>query len=175
PSEISSDLKERIVKWYLQDGQTMEEIRDLAGVSLGLVHKTIELHRKYGQVTDPFSKRTGRPPTLNAADLRYLEAILEANSTLYLDEIQSKLSTVCRVHVSILVISRALVDLQLNRKKLTKAAAERDDQLCTLWEADMAQYTDPDVFVALDESAVDNRTVQRTHGRSTEGTPCVER
>ena len=37
----------------------------------------------------------------------------------------------------------------------------------------MAQYTDPNVFVALDESAVDNKTVQREYGRSASGMPCV--
>ena len=35
-----------------------------------------------------------------------------------------------------------------------------------IWEADIAQYTNPDVFVALDESAVDNKTLQQEYGRS---------
>ncbi|KAJ7698108.1 hypothetical protein B0H17DRAFT_856682, partial [Mycena rosella] len=33
---------------------------------------------------------------------------------------------------------------------------------------------DPNMFVALDESAVDNRTVQRTHRQSMLGTPCIQ-
>ncbi|KAJ6603934.1 hypothetical protein B0H10DRAFT_1821915 [Mycena sp. CBHHK59/15] len=81
----------------------------------------------------------------------------------YLDEIQAKLQSVRDVCVSIASISRTLVMLQLSRKKLTKAAAERDEQLRTIWEAEMAQYPDPNVFVALDESAVDNKTVQQSH------------
>lgn len=39
----------------------------------------------------------------------------------------------------------------------------------------MAQYTNPDVFVFLDESAVDQGTAHRTHGRSKPGTRCVRR
>jgi hypothetical protein len=39
----------------------------------------------------------------------------------------------------------------------------------------MAQYTDPEMFVFLDESAVDNRTVQRANGWAAAGTPAVER
>ena len=54
-----------------------------------------------------------------------------------------------------------------------KAAAEHDEELRMIWEADMAQYTNPDVFVALDESAVDNKTLQREYGRSLIGSPCV--
>lgn len=175
PTAVSSDLKERIVQWYHEDTYTMQDIATLARVSIGLVSKTIRLHREFGQVVNPFSRRTGRPRTLNDGDLDYLAAILLANPGLYLDELHFKLGSVRNVHVSISVISRALVELQLTRKKITKTAAERDEQLRTIWEADMAQYLDPDVFVALDESAVDNRTVQRSHGRSAAGTPCVQR
>ena len=39
----------------------------------------------------------------------------------------------------------------------------------------MAEYTDPDVFIALDESAVDSKTMQRTHGWSPVGIQCVQR
>ncbi|KAJ7491791.1 hypothetical protein B0H11DRAFT_1718532, partial [Mycena galericulata] len=88
--EISSDLKELIVKWYLDDTQkrTMQQIADLAGVSLGLVSKTINNHRQYGQVNNPFSHRGGRPKTLNDGDHDYLAEIVRVNPTLYLDELQ---------------------------------------------------------------------------------------
>ena len=36
-------------------------------------------------------------------------------------------------------------------------------------------YNDPQVFVALDESAVDGHTGQRRYGRSRVGRPCVRR
>ena len=39
----------------------------------------------------------------------------------------------------------------------------------------MAQYQDADVFVALDESTVDVKTLQCHFGRSLSGTPCVQR
>ena len=39
----------------------------------------------------------------------------------------------------------------------------------------MAEYTDPDLFVFLDESAVDQSTAERLFGRSTIGTRCVRR
>jgi hypothetical protein len=57
-----------------------------------------------------------------------------------------------------LTISRTLVALNLSRKPVTKAAAEQDEQLCNIWETVMAEYLDPDVFIALDESAVDDKT-----------------
>ena len=39
----------------------------------------------------------------------------------------------------------------------------------------MAQYDDPDLFLFLDESAVNNLSVQRLAGWSRRGTPCVRR
>ncbi|KAJ7455844.1 hypothetical protein FB451DRAFT_969468, partial [Mycena latifolia] len=80
--------RQLIVKWYFEDKRTMQEIGDLADVSLGLVSKTINLYHNYGQVTNPFRNRTGRPRTLNDADLRYLEEIVHANPALSLDELQ---------------------------------------------------------------------------------------
>ncbi|KAJ7446978.1 hypothetical protein FB451DRAFT_966342, partial [Mycena latifolia] len=80
--------RQLIVKWYFEDKRTMREIGDLADVSLGLVSKTINLYQNYGQVTNPFRNRTGRPQTLNDADLRYLEEIVHANPALSLDELQ---------------------------------------------------------------------------------------
>ena len=37
----------------------------------------------------------------------------------------------------------------------------------------MAEYLDPDVFVALDESAVDGKTGQHHYGQSPSGQSCV--
>ena len=39
----------------------------------------------------------------------------------------------------------------------------------------MAQYTDPELFIFLDESAVDQSTAERMYGCSTIGTRCVRR
>ena len=39
----------------------------------------------------------------------------------------------------------------------------------------MAEYTDPDVFVTIDESTVDDKTGHRRMGWSHLGTPCVRR
>ncbi|KAJ6600602.1 hypothetical protein DFH09DRAFT_837082, partial [Mycena vulgaris] len=75
----------------------MQEIADLARVSIGLVSNTIRLYNEFGQVTNPFSRRTGRPRTLNDGDLDYLAAILLANPSLYLDELQFKLGSVRNV------------------------------------------------------------------------------
>ena len=175
PAPLSNDLKDRIVKWYYEDQETMKEIATHARCSIGAVSNILRLYREYGKVKDPFRQRTGRPSKLSEADLRFLDAVVVANPSLYLDEIQKKLEDVREVQVSIATLARALASLSLTRKQITKAASERDEELRTVWEAMMAEYNDPEFFVALDESAVDGRTGQREYGRTQVGNPCVKR
>jgi len=172
---LSDDLKMRIVSWYFDEHLTYLEIRDRAQCSTGLISKVMSNYRTHGQVTNLFSKRTGRPLKVQDGDIEYISSLLEANPVLYLDEIQHRLLSTCGVKLSMSSLSRLLIQYGLTRKHIQKAAAERDEDLRTIWEADMAQYTDPDVFVALDESAVDNRTLQREYGLSLVGSPCVRR
>ncbi|KIK34766.1 hypothetical protein CY34DRAFT_97344, partial [Suillus luteus UH-Slu-Lm8-n1] len=55
-----------------------------------------------------------------------------------LDEIQNKLANVRDIQVSIATIARAFHQLDLTRKSTTRAAAQRDEEFWTLWEADIA-------------------------------------
>jgi hypothetical protein len=68
------------------------------------------------------------------------------------------------LHVSIATITCALQKLDLTHKSTTRAAAWRDEEIQMPWEADMAEYTDPDLFVFLDESAVDPSTAKCSFG-----------
>jgi len=103
---LSDDLKERIVQWYYEDLKTMEEIRDLSRCSIGLVYNVIRNYRDFGQVRNPFSRRIGGPRTLTDEDLSFLNSLINANPSLYLDEMQQKLSDIRGVHISIPTISR---------------------------------------------------------------------
>lgn len=164
-----------MAEWYFKDGMTMEQIKNLAGCSVGTVYNVINNVRNFGTVYSPLNQPPGRPPSLTNENIAFIEALLEADPSMYLDEIQQKLRDICDCDVSIATISRALHRVQLTRKTVTKAAAERDEQLRAIWEGVMAQYTDPELFVFLDESAVDGRTGQRRQGWSHMGTPCVRR
>ena len=69
PPPLSDDLKERIVKWYYEDQDTMAEIAAQARCSIGLVSKVLRYYREFGQVRDPFRQYTGRPSKLSEAGL----------------------------------------------------------------------------------------------------------
>lgn len=135
---------------------TMAAITTLQWVSIGVVFNVLYLHWLYDQVTDPFGgHHTSWKPELDQDDLLYMEEILWANPSLHLDKIQDKLTSVWNANISIATISQALWYLNLTQKSTTRAAAQCDEELHMLWEAEMAEYTDPEVFVFLDENAVD--------------------
>ena len=173
-SAYSLDLKERIVHFYLQ-GETMRTVAETFRVSLGFVHHVVDLYRRYGQVTDPYAMpRRGRR-ILTAADEDHIRSLVRARPSIYLDEIQQELDFACGVSVSLATISRTLARMQISKKSLSRNAAERNEELRTLWELEVARLDDPDLFVFIDESAVDNRTVQRTQGWSAIGGRSVSR
>ena len=74
---LSDNLKDRIVKWYYEDQETMKEIAVQARCSIGTVSNVLRLYREYGKFKDPFRQRTGRPSKLSKADLNFLGAMEE--------------------------------------------------------------------------------------------------
>ncbi|KAF7980969.1 hypothetical protein HWV62_35764 [Athelia sp. TMB] len=172
---VAEQIKENIVLDYYEEHMTVREIAAKQRVSIGLVSKVLQLYGMYGSVINPFASGRGWQAILDEGDILYIEAILEANPGLYLDEIQAKLQSVREIDVSVATISRTLTRLELTRKTTTRAAAQRDEELREVWEVNMAEYTDPELFVFLDESGVDQSTAKRTQGRSRLGTRCVRR
>jgi hypothetical protein len=170
---ISNDLKHQIVLNYKVDHLTMQEIATKQQVSIGLVLKVVCLHLLYGQATNPFMGHAGHPSFLEHDDFEYLSAILDVNPGLYLDKMRNKLASEKNLHVSIATTTCALQKLDLTCKSTTRAVAQRDKELWMLWEANMAKYTDPDLFAFLDESAVDLSSAECLFSQSIIRTHCV--
>jgi hypothetical protein len=157
------------------DGKSYRELACLAGCSIGTISNILHFHYTFGQSTNPFSCQQGRSAMLNAGDMEFLNGLLEREPCLFLDELQDRLYNGRHKQASMATICRSIDKLNISRKRVTKQAAERNEYLRAIWEGEMAQYDDPDQFVFLDESSVDNKTGQRNNGRSHKGTPCVRR
>jgi len=150
----SKDLRDRVVHWRVQNNWTYRKLADMAGCSIGTVTYILMYDCIYGTSTNPYRKRTGRPCLLDQDDCTYIDTLLNWEPTIYLDEIQDKLVEDCNRDVSIASIQRAIEHLDFTQKVVSKEAKERNDLLRAIWEGDMAQYDDPDLFLFLDESAV---------------------
>lgn len=170
PPHLPQSLRERIIEWK----KTMDakEIAALAGCSLSTVYEVLRLHREYGTVNNPQAHLRPHPRILTFQDLAFIESILQANPALYLDEIQDRLLCQRGVDVSVATISRAIRRMAISWKKISIAAAERNELLRAAWQC---KYGDipKEYFVWIDESSVDDTTNQRRYGWSRVGTACV--
>lgn len=171
---LSTEMRSNVVIWRFHQQRPVADIAQLAHCTETTIYRILRYHRQYGQISNPFARTRGRPRLLSTADLTYLQSVLVANPSLYLDELQEKLLLARNCDISIATISRALRGLALSHKKIAKKAAERNELLRATWQA---QYGDipAEFFVWLDESSVDDKTNQRTEGWSGIGRACVRR
>lgn len=174
PPALSTDLKQRIVT-FRHEGLTIRDIAEQMKVSVGGVHRTLRTYEECGNLVDPAKRKTGRPQILDDDDAWYLKSLLESNPTLYLDEIKHKLEVVRGVSVSMATISRFLRSRDFTWKTISRKALEGDKRVQACWEAETAQYVDPESFVFIDESHVNQKTAQRRNGWAPTGLPPVDR
>ena len=83
----------------------MREVANTFNISLCFVHHVIDLHRKYGQVTDPYIRSQCGHRILTFADEDYIRTLIERRPSIYLDEIQEKLLAKQEVYVSLATIT----------------------------------------------------------------------
>lgn len=171
---LGEQLRDRIVEWRYTHQKTAAEIADLAGCSERTVYTILRNHRDYLQTSNPFARPRGRPRILDQGDITYITSLLQANPTLYLDEIQERLLEARGVEPSLSTLSRVLQRLDITHKRVAKSALERDELVRATWQAEYGDIP-AESFVWLDESSIDNRTAQRTEGWAPRGVACVRR
>jgi hypothetical protein len=103
-----------------------------------------------------------------------MHALLQANPSLYLDELQEQLLVARDVDISIATISRTLRNLALSHKHITKKAAEHNKHLRSTWQAQWG-HIPAEYFVWIDEADVDDKTNQCGNGWEQLGCACVQR
>ena len=89
--QITSQIRERIVFWRYDQQKKVPEIAVLADCSESAIYEILRIYRDFGVVNNPFCHQRGHPRALNQGDMTYISSILDANPTLYVDEIQERL------------------------------------------------------------------------------------
>ncbi|KAH9974442.1 hypothetical protein BGW80DRAFT_1155581, partial [Lactifluus volemus] len=77
--------------WFYDFELPVKEIVLLSGHSQSTDYTILQLYNTCGTVTNPLACHTGRKCLLDPQDLQYIQSILEAQPTIYLDKIQGKL------------------------------------------------------------------------------------
>lgn len=171
---LSTEMRNSIVTWHDDLLKPASECAALAKCSIRTVYEVLRIHREFGGVHNPFATARGGSRLMNTGDINYLGSVLEANPTLYLDELQDRLLQYRNIDVSIATVWRAVRSLALSHKQISTAALERNELLRAVWLAENGDIP-ASYIVWLDEASVDDRTNLRSSGWAAVGRACVRR
>ena len=166
--KISQDLKFAAIRLYERGLLPLEDILDCVGFSRATFFRTLALWRQTGNVVKAGYISRGRRRSMNTDDLHYLLRLLRARPDWFLDELLSLLEENRFISVHYTTIFRELQRAGVSYKKLKRIAKERDEDVRADYVREMAQYTTEQLGF-MDEVSKDERTKQRSRGRSRKG------
>ncbi|KAG1734782.1 hypothetical protein EDB19DRAFT_1638814 [Suillus lakei] len=108
PAATSTQLHEHVIVWYHEMHIPVDEIVSPSGLSCATVYNILQLYNDHGSLHNPLILPTGHHHKLEAGDLTYIQGLLSANPTIFLDEIQDHLAETCNIEVSIITLSCTL-------------------------------------------------------------------
>ena len=121
---------------------SIDTITQLSSHSQCTVNYVLKTYWNYNEVVNPLVWPWGQPQVLDCDDLNFIDSVLAAEPSLYLNEIQEKLHTFHNIKVSITTILQTLKQLDQTHKGIAKEAIEQDELLQATQQMGMAQYDD---------------------------------
>lgn len=118
----SLDLRQRVLSAAVRGDRTIPEVAELFGVSTAFVNKMLRLHRA-GTDLAPRPHGGGYPARLLPRHEKLLRAEVRRRKDSTLEELRAHLAEKEALAVSVSTVSRALIRLDLPRKK--KSDGER--------------------------------------------------
>ena len=117
--QITQQLREWIIFWQYEEYKTASEISSLVGCTKKTIFNILHLYWDFRQgVNNPYKCQCGCPCVVNTGNMNYISSTLEANPTLYIDEIQQRLLKAQDCNVSIATICCTVRRLVLTHKKV---------------------------------------------------------
>ncbi|CAB4496337.1 unnamed protein product [Rhizophagus irregularis] len=102
--------------------------------------------------------------------MKILRELVKDKVDWYLDELVGELELQTGKLVSIATLWRSLVYCGISRKKLHRAAQERNELLRSIFIAKVGRDYRPEQLIFMDEASKDNRTLSRGYGYSFKNT-----
>jgi transposase len=165
--KIDTGVKERTLQ-LIAEGWSLEHVIEAIGVSHRSIDRWADNYETFGSVKPP-AVITGRRRVMNPTAIEGLSDLIAESPGLYLDEIAEYLTLYHDLPISITALHDNLIELNLTRKIMRRAALERDDALRAAWLEDTILRYTADEIVFLDESSKDGHTAFRKYGRAPRG------
>jgi len=112
----SLDLRQKVLGAALRGDRTIREVAALFGVGTSFVNKLLDLHRT-GQDLTPKPHGGGYPARLLPRHEKLLRSRVRQHKDATLEELRAHLEEQDQLSISVSTVSRALIRLDLGRKK----------------------------------------------------------
>jgi len=112
----SLDLKQKLLKSYLEGNYTQKEISKIFGVSRYFLIDIIKRYREKGNL-EPDTFKCGRKSILSDLDKEYLKISVEKDRSITLAELSINLKNERNIKVSTTTIHKYLKSINMNYKK----------------------------------------------------------
>jgi transposase len=112
----SLDLRQKVLAAALRGDRTISEVAALFGVGTSFVNKMLDLHRS-GSDLAPRPHGGGYPPRLLLRHEKLLRSRVRQHRDATLEELRAHLAEQDGLEISVSTVSRALIRLDLGRKK----------------------------------------------------------
>jgi transposase len=112
----SLDLRQKVLAAALRGDRTISEVAALFGVGTSFVNKLLDLHRS-GSDLAPRPHGGGYPPRLLLRHEKLLRSRVRQHRDATLEELRAHLAEQDGLEISVSTVSRALIRLDLGRKK----------------------------------------------------------
>ncbi|CAB4473446.1 unnamed protein product [Rhizophagus irregularis] len=149
--EFSEDLYWHIVYLYT-DGLSTVDIANTLYMSKGVVNKIKKRYNHWAYVINPFKGVPGRRKLFSRRDMTILRGLVSREK-----------------------VDWSLQYLGITRKKLQKAALERNEIVRAHYLATIGEHYTRNQLIFIDKSAKDERSLLRLYGYSPRNTPAQKK
>jgi len=149
----------------LMSGLTYEQIAANLNVDPSTVWRTVRKFEEDGTVEA--GKHEGEKTLTVYDELLIIQSVLD-NPSIYLHELQRRVEETTSTSVTESAICRFLHRQNFSRKKLTKVASQRSEELREKFLIDCSAY-EPEMLIFVDETGCDRRSAMRRFGYSLRG------
>ena len=168
----SSDLRWRMVHQRCMLGLPYRKIAENLNVDYSTVYRTVKLFEDTGSVDSIQGFHENTSKKLDPHDeMVILEAVLDC-PFMYLHELQNMLLQATGTNVSTATICKFLHSQGFSHKKLAFRAQQRSDELRALFASDISLF-EPHMFVYVDETGSDKRSLLRKYGYAFKGSRAI--
>ena|SRR3990167_4493386 len=122
----SLDLRRKAVLAYEEGEGTQEEIAERFCIGLRTLQAWLALKEKTGDIKPKAYIYCGRKPIIDEDGLAFIESLIQDKPDQLISEIRRLYKTKFKVKVAQSMVSRALKQLNLRRKKKSRTAQEQE-------------------------------------------------